>query len=328
MLELWSERLTTWSIRVDFAVILLIFSELLVWQTPTEFTALEWIGIALVYLALAAVLLDLIARFNANDLFSLMVVAGVYGLLDGTLISRITTHDLPLSLVVRPFAVQPLVFLLALGAFHILTSQRRMALFVPLVAAGVGLLWGIWLRWFPEVTDEALTIPEIGPAIGTLAIGLVACLVIRYWPQTAGILHHTDWLLTPIESALVGMVLLGALMAGVSQDALSGGGIGVVATLLAYLLLLLFFTQSMRRGPSFLEPLTPPRRPDPVTWLVLIVPLLVMGWVGYNLPGSDDRSIQSDILFGALTAYGVVWLPGISTVMGIRAFVQLAREGT
>jgi hypothetical protein len=49
--------------------------------------------------------------------------------------------------------------------------------------------------------------------------------------------------------------------------------------------------------------------------------------VGYHLPGSGDSAAQSDLLFGALTGVGIVWLPVVSSVIGVRAFIQLAREG-
>jgi len=66
---------------------------------------------------------------------------------------------------------------------------------------------------------------------------------------------------------------------------------------------------------------------DIYTATVVIVPLLLAGWGGYHMPGSGDSSVQSDLLFGALTGFGIVWPPAISTLTGVRAFIQLAREG-
>ena len=97
MIEQLRERWTGWGTRLSFAALLLVFSEWIVWQTPTDYNVLEWAGIAAIYLALAAITLDLIERFQVNEMFSLLVLAGLYGLVDATLISHITTRDLPIQ---------------------------------------------------------------------------------------------------------------------------------------------------------------------------------------------------------------------------------------
>jgi hypothetical protein len=60
------ERWTGWGTRLSFGALLLVFSEWIVWQTPTEFTALEWAGLVALYLAFAALSLDLIERFTST----------------------------------------------------------------------------------------------------------------------------------------------------------------------------------------------------------------------------------------------------------------------
>ena len=121
-MEQLRERWTGWGTRLSFAALLLVFSEWVVWQTPTTFSALDWGGIAAVYIALAAISLDLIERFQVNEVFSLLILAGLYGVVNGTLISHVTANDLPFSLVIRPLAAQPLAWIGALAAF---TDWRR-----------------------------------------------------------------------------------------------------------------------------------------------------------------------------------------------------------
>ncbi|MEL7674765.1 MAG: hypothetical protein AAGU78_13570, partial [Chloroflexota bacterium] len=105
-----------WGARLSFAALLLVASELIVWQRPAEYGPLDWLALIAVYLALAAIALDLVARLRAADAPSLLLVAGVYGLANGTLIGHVATRDLPVSLIVRPLGAQPLAFLAALGA--------------------------------------------------------------------------------------------------------------------------------------------------------------------------------------------------------------------
>jgi hypothetical protein len=320
------ERWTGWGTRLSFGALLLVFSEWIVWQTPTEFTALEWAGLAALYLALAALSLDLIERFHVNDVFSVLVLAGLYGLVNGTLISHVVTRDLPFSLVIRPLAAQPLAFIGALAAFQILTSGRATGPLDFLAALLVGLVWGIWVRWFPVVAEEPVPEVEIAPALIALAVGLLACGLIRRALPTADIYRREDWRLTRIEWGLTGAVVWAALVIGYARKDITGTGLGIVVGLGGFLIVLLHVTLKLRRKTSLLERITPPRRPNLAAWVVVIAPFLLAGWIGYQLPGSGDDSIQSDLLFGALTGFGIVWPPAVSALIGVRTFVQLARE--
>lgn len=327
MQELVRERLTAWGARIGFGVVLLICSEWIVWQTPGEYSAPRWIALALLYVALAAITLDLIARLNVHELFSLLLVAGLYGLLNGALVSHITGRDLPFSLIVRPLGAQPLAFVLALAAFRILASERATGPLEFGAALGIGLVWGVWVRWFPRWSDDPIPQAEIGPALAALAVAFVVCLLIRYAVPPVGIYRRDDWLLTPIEWALAGGVLVAALVVGSSQGDISGAAVGITVVLGAYVVMMLVITRVMRQESSYLAAITPPRRPNPAAWLILLIPLLLAGWIGFSLPGGDDSSVQSDLLFAALTAFGIVWLPAVSIVVGVRSFVQLTREG-
>lgn len=316
-----------WGARLSFGALLLVCSEWVVWQTPLDFTLLEWLGIAAIAVALAALTLDLIARFHINDATGALFVAGLYGLLDATLISHITARDLPLSLIVRPLGAQPLAFLLALGAFMWLAGGRAPLAAVAGVALIAGLAWGVWIRWFPVVSDEPIPAVSVSTGLAAAGIGLAACGLLRWiWPPLA-IARREDWLLERPEAAAAGGVLLGALVWGAAQDLIDAPGLLIVAMLGTYLLMLLNMTLPARRPPSLLGTITPPRRPALIPWLGAVAIFLAAGWIGHALPGSGDRSVQSDVLFGGLTVFGAAWLPAASIVAGVRTFVQLAREG-
>ncbi len=321
------ERISGWGARLSFAALLFVFSELVVWQSPTEFTILEWLGLALLYLALSALALDLIARFNVNDPLGLLLVAGMYGLINSTLISHITANDLPLSLVVRPLGAQPLAFLGALASFRILNSERATGPFEFMIALLVGLLWGIWVRWFPVVSDVSIPTVKIAPALLAVGGALVACWLLRLMLGSPAIYRHDDWRLLSIERAACVAVLVVALFIGAARDVISASAVFLVAALVAFFAGVLFLARPPRRKLSFLALITPPRRPNPAAWLMLIMPFLLAGWLGYHLPGSGDSSTQSDVLFAILTGFGAFWPPVVSGVLGTRAFIQLARQG-
>ena len=45
MREQLHERWTGWGVRLSFAVLLLVFSEWVVWQRPTAYAVQEWIAL-------------------------------------------------------------------------------------------------------------------------------------------------------------------------------------------------------------------------------------------------------------------------------------------
>ena len=309
-----------WGARLTFAALLLVASELIVWQAPLQYDLMDWLALIAVYLALAAIALDLVARLRAADAPSLLLVAGVYGLANGTLIGHVATRDLPVSLIVRPLGAQPLAFLAALGALWLLLSGRAPHL---LAAAIGGVAWGGWGRWAPGASDGAIPLGSAVTALVAAALGLAACLLIAFLAPRAPVERRDDWLLGPVEWIASGAVLLAALIWGVARGDI---GASVVVTLIAYMLGALIATRGLRADRCALDAVTPPRAPHVAGWVAASALFLIAGGVGYALPGSGNRSAQGDLLIGLLTAFGILWLPVVSALVGMRAFVQLARE--
>ncbi|MBP8972601.1 MAG: hypothetical protein KBH93_01890 [Anaerolineae bacterium] len=321
------ERGAAWGARVSFAALLLVCSEWVIWQTPTRFGALDWLGLAALYLALAAASLDLIARFGVHEPLGLLLVAGLYGLLNATLISGVTARDLPLSLLGRPLGAQPLAFVAAFGAFRVLARGRATGPLDFLIALAGGLVWGVWVRWFPLVADEPVPAARSGEALAALAILLVACGVLHAVLPPGSPRRVQEWRLTAPEWALAGGGLAVALTLSAERDAIDGAAIGIVIALGGFLVALLY-ASAVQRGPaSLLDAATPPRRPNLAAWLVVIVPFLAAGWAGYHLPGDGASSLQSDLLFGGLTVFGLIWPPLVSVLIGARVVAALVREG-
>ena len=315
-----------WTTRLSFAALLVAFSELVVWQQPAEYAALRILGSLVVYGALAVIALDLVVRLRASDVASLLMIAGAYGLANGTLISQVATRDLPVSLLARPLGAQPLAFLGALGAFRLLLSGRSANPLHLLVAAVAGLAWGVWTRWAPGASDGTIALVSAETALVATGGALAVCLLLAYLAAREPVTRADGWLLTPVEWIGSAAVLVAALAIGLSRNEIGGMGAGIVLTLVAYLLGTLFATRNLRSARSPLDAIAPPHAPNAIAWLAMIALFLAAGWIGYALPGSGDHSTQGDLLIGLLTAFGVLWLPVVSALVGVRAFVQLARE--
>ncbi len=316
-----------WGARLSFAALLLVASELIVWQAPLQYDLMDWLALIAMYLALAAIALDLVARLRAADAPSLLLVAGVYGLANGTLIGHVATRDLPVSLIVRPLGAQPLAFLAALGGFWLLLSGRGGPRPPRLLAAAIGgLAWGVWVRWAPGASDGVIPPVSAVTALVAAALGLAACLLIAFLAPRVPVKRREGWLLGPVEWIVSGAVLLAALIWGVARGDIGGIGASVVVTLIAYMLGALIATRGLRADRCALDAVTPPRAPHVAGWVAVSALFLIAGGVGYALPGSGDRSAQGDLLIGLLTAFGILWLPVVSALVGMRAFVQLARE--
>ncbi len=317
-----SERWAVWRVRAIFAAVLLVFSEWVVWQQPLAFGAATWLAWAALYLAFAALSLDLLVRFRANEPLSLLLLAGVYGLLNATLISHITTRDLPVSLIVRPLAAQPLAFLAALATLRLLLGNRHARWRSLATAALGGLGWGVWVRWLPHVSDDPL--PTTNALTAMVALGGAAALLGALsqcaspkWPR-----RREAWLLGELEWWAVGAALTVALGAGMRQGALESEGLSVAIGLTAFLLLVLALTPLLRTERTLLDALTPPHRPALGRWAAVALVFLALGWVGLHV----ESARSSDVLFGLLMAFGALWPPTVSMAVGMQAITMLSRQ--
>ncbi|NJL92975.1 MAG: hypothetical protein HC915_04260 [Anaerolineae bacterium] len=328
MITLLQGRWPYWLPRLHFAWLLLVFGELVAWQNASNHSVLDWLAVALIYVALAAALLDGIVRLQVGDWRRLLLVAGVFGLGHGTLISlaAVDTQDLSLELIFRPLGVQVLMFLLAFGSFRLLsrgdsTGPRELAL-----AALTGLGWGIWVRWFPALEGVNISSPGFGSSVASLTIMLVIGAVLpHFWRFSIEKMESDDWLLSPLEWGAVGGVLGVTLLLRTGYvDAL---GLTVSISILLIIGVMVVFTRGAQRR-HLLASFTPPNLPRVLGWVLLLVPFIALGGLGYNLPDSNQGTPwHANLLFGMIAVFGVAWVPLISLLQGFSALVQLSREG-
>ncbi len=326
-------RAVIWGARALLALTLAFFSEVVWWSSdPLALSAGQWGTRAVLYLALAALLLDLMARFGAGELFGWIVLGGLYGLLHGALISGGALAALPLSLVTRPLGLHTLGGgMLALLFLGWLLDGRG---FVPgraILLAGVGLLAGVWVRWYPLLPSNDFPLPGVSSVLVLLVIGLALIGALFFaWARLAGqrglvlesALSLSPWAWGAVAAALI-IGFLGQARAG----AIVTPGGALLGVLAGYLILLLYFLRSGVSAIPFLRRLDPPR-PVSVPVFGLYAALLVLpAALGYNLPGGGPEALPLRALTAALTLFGILWLPGVSLGIGLRAYIRLFRQG-
>lgn len=331
MLNLLEGRGTYWTLRLHFGLLLLVCGELVGWQNATTYQALDWLAIALIYLALGAALLDFIVRLRVNGWLTLLLVGGIFGVAQGTLISLAAAEvDIIVTgLLLRALGVGSLMFILAFALYRLLLSGEQATIREGMIAALIGIGWGIWTRWFANLERVNVVAPQFSDSMPyvLIALAIVGVLPVIFFLRLSRPLVHmsdADWMLTPYEWVPVVIVLgITLILRGSLIEPIS---VGIAITILVMIGMMLFFTRETRKG-SVLDPITPPHIPLLIGWFALLVPFALGALAGYNLSGTGDESILANVYFGALTLYGAIWLPLISIVLGFRIITEMAREG-
>jgi hypothetical protein len=327
MLTLLQGRAAFWLPRIHFSLLLLVFGELVAWQNAADYSPLDWLAVLAIYLGLGALLLDILVRYLASDWLSLMLVAGIFALIHGTLITltAVQTDNLPQNLGLRTLGIMPLMFLLAYASFRLLSSGEATGLFAFLIAAVVGIGWGIWARWLPEVDHVAVTHITFEESFPFVIGGLVLVSLFPFVYRLPESMDVIDWLLTPFEGAMAGGVLIVAFILRSSDGYIDTIGSAIALSLLLMIGFMLVATRTTRRGIP-LRKITPPKKPLLLGWLIILLPFTGLAWLGFNLTDGDEP-VYASVFFGALLIFGLLWLPMISTWMGISVMTRLTREG-
>jgi len=323
-----SKRPAVVLLRLLLAALLLLGSEILLWTDPPGRSLTDWLLIVPGYLALGALLLDLLTRYRVRDLWGLMVVAGVYGLLNGLLINPDSALvDVPRTLVTRTLGAHTLLGLEMTALFFVLTNGRSRG-WRRVLALGsivIGLAWGVWVSMAPLQTDVhygAVTF-ETMLAWGIFGLGVVLALFRLAVARVDGAgLTAEDFRLSLRGMAVVAVVLVALFVVRAAQDTIDTASLIVIPIALALCIGILWFRRSTK-FPTYLEK-TLPITPLPTGWVAL--GLLLFGGVAfpaYFLPliGTTELNQLSVVVFG-FTLYGLAWLPTVSLVLGVRAYIR------
>lgn len=269
------------------AALLFFTSHILLWSNPAE-----WPLAAVASFALAALVLDWLARYHVRELFGLLLLAGAYGALAGLLFAP-PDLQLPHQVVTLALGAYTLA---ACAAFVLLRPARWLMI-------GLGLAWGVWVRWGPNSLD-------LLPMLLAGALALIVIGVLFRWTQNAAPRR-----LTPPEWVLLAVVLAALLLLrGVDPLRLA-----ITAALVGYCWLILWFQRSERP-----RTLLDGWHPLSVRDLLLAGGLLLAaGALGYSLPFDGQ---PREIIGAVFTAFGMVWLPTVSLVLGVRTYRRATRQ--
>lgn len=318
-----------WALRWLFGLLLLLGAEVIAWGEAADYGLLDWLALFLIYFAFAALALDAIVRYRAHEIKSLFLMAGIFGLGRGLLLSVMpnSAEAFVLDLGLMALGAQVLVFGLAYACFRLLISGEASGPRHFLVALASGAIWGVWLRWYPELESVNIAPPTLSQAlIACLGLFLLSGLAALLLPTGFNMRDEYDWLLTPYEYAAMSLILFVTLVMRSSDGYIEPIGAGIMAVLLFVLSLMLILSKNNRRIIPLLD-LTPPQKPNLPGWFVLVLPLLLVGALSYNLVDTAEEPLIAQLVLRAILIFGSLWLPIISTLLGVQIMTRLTREG-
>ncbi len=307
------------------AALLAFCSEIVLWTNPPERGLFDWLLLALGYLALSALLLEIGARFRLRDAYGLLMLAGCYGMLNGLLLNpQSALVDVPRTLISRAMGAHAFAGLLALGLFlgllHGGARGRRIRLISLVLALLIGVGWGVWARWSPATfsggSESAAPSLALYTGIGFALVALALVAAGRAPAGAAFRLGTRGWAYTLL--VLFGLLALRLLRGEI--DALS---LSVILILCAFSLMILWF-QQRKKGTTLLDGVGE-TAPDGKPLLLIAAVFALGGAVGYTLPRGEATSDPLALIGALFTAYGLIWLPAVSLVLGARAFSRQAR---
>jgi hypothetical protein len=241
--------------RLLLALLFALMSEVAVWRDPSARAALDLLLIP-AYLILATLVLDLAARYRVRDGFGVLLLAGIYALLNALSPNPALMGANPATLAAQVLGTQALAGLAALCA----------------------------LRWWGKR---------------------------RGW-QSAPQLPNALWWAGAASLVVIGIIRAAAL------STLDISLYVFAAVLLLLCWAMLWYQRSEKAAPLFFTGIMQLRRDT-----LLLLPLLLMALV--FVASSGIVAALRDPLSVAFTAVGLVWLPTVALVIGLRALRREAR---
>lgn len=326
-----NRSVANWTVRLLLAGLLLFGSEIILWTDPLSHSIIEWIVRIVGYILLATLTLDVAQRYRIRDAYDAMILLAATALVHGLLINPVLGWaEFPSSLLTRIIGSDALVQLIMWGILLTwLRSNTFKYAFYPLIAAlWLGIYWGFWMRWIPELraTFEAVPLMQL-----FIIAGVVFAIIVLFYylvtVQVAKNLEADDLMLTPLEW---GIALLFLIILFLYQAILGTIGAGAVVLTLI-LLLLCWVILWLRREDdevSLLEQHLPLEIRSPLWILLMAVAFAIATTISYQLPLFETAFVnQLWLMEIGSFAMGLLWLPVVASVIASRAVDRFMREG-
>jgi hypothetical protein len=326
------KHLRAWSLRLLMAMLLMAGCELLLWPVaPDERSLREWLFLLPAYIALATLALDLMARYRARDLYDVMIVAGIVGLLVGLIVNPETALiEFPRTLLTRVMGGYVALSLGMLGLWAVLTAGQfpRYRLLLLGYAVFGGFYWGTWMRWSAAFTDrmaEPVTLERLAMTGGVfLALVLGAFALVGLLRRADIPAEATDMQLPPAGLGILVAVLLVLFLVGVLEGRVPGGdSLAAILALLAFCMMLLWFRRP-NKPRQLLDAHLPPEPLSPLWILLAVAVFAAMTAFTYDLSRLEFLGVnQLTLMEWGFTGFGMIWLPIATTFIGLRAVTRL-----
>ncbi len=312
------ERLPIWALRALLGAVLLVFSELIMWLNPPSRSLLDWPVLLMLYVALAAVVMDLLVRFQARSIAPVLLVSGMYALLHAATINYGAFVEVPVSLVSRAMGLQTGAALYGLLFFVAVMRGKQPDAIQVLGALGIGVVWGIWVHWFPlqAAVNWGLVAIQDAQVYMITALVPLGVLVTFVMPRFQ-VVREKQFELLWWEAILVMLPLFAAMMIGIAQERVPFFPLLLLFAIGGFVLYALNY-QKGGYDPSLLAELTFVA-PNAITYIALTVIFLAAGTLSYGLI-TDSESIIGIIVYYVVLFAGAAWLPGASLLIFWRAF--------
>jgi hypothetical protein len=309
-------------VRILLAFLLLFAMEILAWSRPPGSNVLEWVLLLPGYVALACGLLDQFVRYRIRDVYGVLALAGVAGLIGGAAFHPVfTMSDLPLTLASRSMGALSLLSMEVLGVLVVLWGRHRgqARAYWWLGCGIVGAAWGFWVAGWPQTTGQgAVALADmltIG-GLSVLVIGGLGLLLRGPLPTAALRLEWRGW------------VVVTAVLLGIIGYRVLSGVLPLPWLLIIGLLLLLCWSINWYRSRRKSDPLLPEVIDPPPVWSMLVAGVIFLGVavLVFQLPTVEVAGITPvQVIALGFLGYGLGWLPLVTILLGAQGYLgQLA----
>ncbi|MBX3084700.1 MAG: hypothetical protein KF716_23900 [Anaerolineae bacterium] len=306
-------RLPIWGLRLLLGAVLLTFSEVVMWQNPVAHRPFDWPILLILYVALAAIMLDLTVRFQVRDPGSMLLIGTAYALIHAAALNPGVFVSFPVTLLVRGLGLQTAAGVYALLLFVIVMRGKQLVPWHLLGAVAIGVLWGVWLHWFPLQTAVGWGLVPLATAQTYAVILLVAVgLLFFFVGPRFRVIREKQFELLWWERAVAIVPLFIAVLIGMVQNLIPIFPLLVIIAMGAYVGWALNF-QRYGYDPSILAEIMF-AAPNLINYVAFSVVFFVTGVLAYGLIVDKDTLI-GNILYYVVLGFGTLALPTASVLI-------------